>query len=727
MPSIQEVVVAPLDEDPYGIRTDGHAGLDGARVLKHADTFAVFERGGDIPQRSAGTYGLFHGGTRFLSTFGLRLAGSRMLLLSSGVTDDNVLTIDLTNGDLWSDGQLAVAHGTVHVSRTVFLWNGVCHERLQITNFGTRSVELELRLDFAADFRDLFELRGMTRLRRGRLTQPIVEQDSVVLGYVGLDDVRRATRIELAPAPAQIEPHAAAFRLQLEAKETKYFELSIACEVGESKGRTCTTFDHALGETASVLEQFRRQTCLVHSSNARFDEFIDRAQADLGLMVTQTPHGPYPYAGIPWFSAAFGRDGIITALLTLWSYPELARGVLRFLAAHQADVVDDSRDAEPGKILHELRHGEMATLREIPFGRYYGSVDSTPLFVMLLGAYAKVTGDLGLVRELWPNIERALDWIERWGDCDFDGFVEYGARAHDGLVQQGWKDSHDSVFHADGSAAEGPIALAEVQGYVYAAWRAAAELCDGLDDHAGCKRWNARAEELRGHFDQAFWCEDIGCYALALDGKKRPCRVRSSNAGQCLFTGIALPERIPVIADTMLAEDMFSGWGVRTLSTRERRYNPLSYHNGSVWPHDNALVALGLARHGFSQHAVRILEGLFEASQSFDLHRMPELFCGFARRAGEGPTLYPVACSPQAWAAAAPFGLLDAVLGLCVCAEPARLEFRRPVLPKFLEEVVLKNLRVGSQRVNVRLHRYPEDVGVNASGRSGPLEIVVVK
>jgi glycogen debranching enzyme len=603
----------------------------------------------------------------------------------------------------------------------------VCHERLQITNFGMRSVELDLRLDFAADFRDLFELRGMTRLRRGRLLPPVVEHGAAVLGYVGLDDVRRATRIALTPAPEHIEPHTAIFGLQLAAKETKCFELSIACEVGESRSRTCAAFDLALAEAKGVLAQLRHQACSVSSSNARFDEFIDRAQADLGLMVTQTPHGPYPYAGVPWFSAAFGRDGIITALLTLWSYPELSRGVLRFLAAHQAETVDDSRDAEPGKIVHELRMGEMATLREIPFGRYYGSVDSTPLFLMLLGAYAKTTGDLDLVRELWPNAERALEWIERWGDCDFDGFVEYGARAHDGLVQQGWKDSHDSVFHADGSPAEGPIALAEVQGYVYAAWRAAAELCRALGDDSGCKRWDARADELRVHFDDAFWCEEIGCYALALDGKKRPCRVRTSNAGQCLFTGIALPHRVPVVADTMLADDMFSGWGVRTLSTRESRYNPLSYHNGSVWPHDNALIASGLARHGFAQHAVRIFEGLFDASQSFDLHRMPELFCGFPRRAGEGPTLYPVACSPQAWAAAAPFGLLAAVLGLSVRAEPPRLELRRPVLPRFLEEVVLKHLRVGTQRVGVRLHRYPEDVGVNVSERSGPLEIVVVK
>jgi glycogen debranching enzyme len=723
-----EAATAPLDgEDPYGIRAGASSGLDGARVLKHGETFAVLDKSGDVPSRAAATYGLFHLGTRFLSRFGLRLAGARPMLLSSAVSDDNILHIDLTNPDLTRDGQLEIAHGTVHVQRTMLLWNGVCHERLAVTNFCMRPCEIEIAIDYAADFVDLFEVRGILRLRRGRVESPKVDPGGVVLAYLGLDDVRRTTRIDFSPRPTEIGPQVATFRLRLEPKETKRFDVTIACIAGDPAARPHIDFDHAQRDAVAALARCRRRRCAVTSSNGRFDEWIERAQSDLSLMVTETPHGPYPYAGIPWFSTPFGRDAVITALLTLWTDPELARGVLRFLAAHQADAVDESRDAEPGKIVHELRPGEMAALREIPFGRYYGGVDTTPLFAILLGEYVRTTGDLGLVDELWPSFARALDWIERWGDRDFDGFVEYGCRPGAGLVHQGWKDSHDSVFHADGSDAEGPIALCEVQGYVYAAWRAAADLSLARGDRAAHARFTASADELRARFDAAFWCDEIGCYALALDGRKERCCVRTSNAGQCLFTGIALPQRVPALAEMLMSDDMFSGWGVRTLSSRERRYNPLSYHNGSVWPHDNALVALGLARYGYAQHAVRILEGLFDASQFFDLHRMPELFCGLPRTPGEGPTQYPVACSPQAWAAAAPFGLLDAVLGLDIRAEPPRLRFENAILPRFLDDIVMRGMTVGQHRVCVRLHRYPEDVGVNVSERTGPVEIVVVK
>jgi glycogen debranching enzyme len=378
-------------------------------------------------------------------------------------------------------------------------------------------------------------------------------------------------------------------------------------------------------------------------------------------------------------------------------------------------------------VLHETRRGEMAALKEIPFGRYYGSVDATPLFVVLAGAYYQRTGDIDFIRKLWPHILAALDWIDLYGDMDGDGFVEYYRQSEKGLVTQGWRDSFDSVFHADGQLAQGPIALCEVQGYVYAAKRAAAEMAVHLGRNEHAAGLLEEAQALRRKFDDAFWIEDLSTYALALDGEKKPCRVITSNAGHALFSGIATPERAQRVARTLMSDSCFSGWGIRTACSTELRFNPMSYHNGSVWPHDNAIIAAGFSRYGLIAPMEKVINGMFDASIFVDLHRMPELFCGFARRMGEGPTLYPVACSPQARAAAAPFGLLGAVLGLCVRAVPPLLEFQRPVLPPFLEEVVLKDLRVGGRRVSVRLHRYPEDVGVTVFERSGPLEIIAVK
>jgi glycogen debranching enzyme len=698
------------------------------RILKHGDTFGVFDRNGDVLSGEGSSDGLFHRDTRHLSHLDLLINGVRPILLSSTVRDDNAVFIcDLTNPDLYDEaGRLLLEHDVIHIRRSKFLSNAACFERLLVRNFGDRPQRLALELRFEADFADLFEVRGTRRMRRGRFHPAEVTSGSVTLTYSGLDDRTRTTRLRFDPAPARVEARRAVFEVEVAPRQRAVIFVEIRCDDALPRQRPREHYLLSMAEAQRALRQSSSRAASIATSNEIFNEAVRRSVSDIYMLVTDTPEGPYPYAGTPWYSAAFGRDALITAYQTLWMDPALARGVLRFLAANQAKNEDPAADAEPGKILHEVRYGEMAELGDVPFRRYYGSVDSTPLFVMLAGAYLERTKDTATLEGLWPNIEAALRWMNVYGDRDGDGFVEYGRRTQEGLINQGWKDSHDSVFHADGTMAQGPIALCEVQAYVYAAKRAAASIASSLGLPERATALEGQADELRQRFDQAFWCDDLGTYALALDGNKRPCRIRSSNAGHALFAGIAPPERAARIAATLMHVSSFSGFGIRTVASTEARYNPMSYHNGSVWPHDNALIALGLARYGFKRETTRIFDGLFHASVYIDFRRLPELFCGFPRRRGAGPTFYPVACAPQAWAAAAPLSLVQASLGLTFELQTRTVRLYRPVLPDFLEEVVLRNLAVDGCRLELAVRRAGSEVAAHVLGRTGDARVEII-
>jgi glycogen debranching enzyme len=684
-------------------------------VLKHGDCFAVFDAFGDFQSAAPAAEGLFYEDTRSLSQLALAVDGVRPLLLSSSVSDDNAaLVVDLSAPSVAGRARAAAGHDTVHVAKRVSVGDGTMAVSVDLRNYDIAAKSLRLGMRFDADFADIFELRGTTRKERGRRLQDEAADGGSILAYIGRDGVTRDTRLTFTPPADSIDGREALWHIDLPAKGARTVKLAVRCRRSDRPaGRT----SRAAPLTAGAAR--------IHTGNVSFDDLIARSCADLDMLTTQTPQGLYPYAGLPWFSTPFGRDGLITSLQCLWLYPALAAGTLRCLASWQATSVDEAADAEPGKILHEARSGEMAALGEVPFRRYYGSIDATPIFVVLAAAYHARTGDIDLVRELWPNIEAALAWMTEYGDADGDGFLEYKRKSTDGLVNQGWRDSGDSTFHADGTLAEPPVALAEVQAYAYAAYRGAAGLAQTLGKGQRSTELHALAERLQHRFEEAFWLEELGTYALALDGAKRPCRVRASTAGHVLFGGVASAQRAARVCQSLMSPSLYSRWGIRTIAEGEIRYNPMSYHNGSVWPHDNSIIAMGFARYGLKEPVAELLTGLADTARFMEMNRLPEFFCGIARRPGLGPTSHPVACAPQAWAAASIIGILGALLGLSFEPERHRIRFTRPLLPSWMDKCALSNLRLGAGAVDVLLERRAEEVVLHVVRREGEIDIAV--
>jgi glycogen debranching enzyme len=683
-------------------------------ALKDRNTFLVADAFGDV--LGVGD-GLFHDDTRILSTFRLLLGAHPPSLLSAAIARDNVFfTSHTANQHLPFPGGPMAPPGVLHIARKRFLWDDRLFERVSMVNYSRDEVIIPLVFEFDADFRDMFEVRGLKRARRGYRPPAELDGRSVTLRYTGLDGVERASVITFSDPPFRMSEHRAEFMYPL-APES---HLELYIEIGIAPGPTPTRErfrSHAALARFSMRSR-RRHGARVRTSGRLFSEWIEKSKADLALLTTEMATGPYPYAGIPWFSTTFGRDAIITAWQALWLDPSLAKGVLSYLAEHQATEVSAFRDSAPGKIMHEARWGEMAALGEVPFGRYYGGVDTTPLFVALAGAYAERTGDRALIEALWPQLLAAIGWIERYGDTDGDGLIDYARGAASGLANQGWKDSQDSIFHSDGRFATGPIALVEVQGYAFAAYRAMAALARWRDEEEQASAWTAKAERIRLSVEQRFWMEDDGFYAIAIDGDGEPCRVRASNPGHLLFTRLVAPQRARKVADHLLSRGFSSGWGVRTLALGEARFNPMSYHNGSVWPHDTALCALGLSHYGERDGVVALTAALFETAASFEM-RLPELFCGFPRQPGEPPVAYPVACLPQAWAAGSVFMMLQACLGVTVDAMRHVITIVDPRLPIGIDRLWIDGLKIGGDTVRLAFERHGDRVAVTAEAPPG--------
>jgi glycogen debranching enzyme len=665
---------------------------------------------------------MFRDDTRVLSRWRLRIGSDPPALLASDVSRDNLyFTAHLTNRPLPALGDHATPRGVVHTERTRFVWGERMYERIALDNFGGRVVRVPVVLHFAADFADMFEVRGCARHERGQLLHPQAGHDRVVLRYRGLDGVTRACVIAFHPAPSRLTASSVRFDLTLRDRESAelFIEVGPDAQTAPSQAR----FRHAAAQARKRMRRVRRSGASVKCSGELFGVWVDKSRADLALLTTDLPTGPYPYAGIPWFATTFGRDGIVTALELLWLDPSLARGVLEFLAATQAREASAFADAAPGKVIHETRKGEMAALGEVPFARYYGGVDGTPLFVMLAGAYADRTGDLATIDRLWPALVAAMKWIDGAGDSNRDGLVDYARAAESGLANQGWKDSVDSVFHADGTMAQGPIALVEVQGYVYAARLAMANLARRRGEHDAAQRFAAAADTLRSDVEARYWMEQDSLYGLAIDGAGTLCRVAASNAGHLLFAGLPSAERAQRVMQRMLEGSFDSGWGLRTLARDAPNFNPMSYHNGSVWPHDTAICAAGFARYGNKEGAVHWLDEMFRTASNFGM-RMPELYCGFPRVPGEPPIAYPVACLPQAWSAGAVFMLLQACLGVTIDAWHGEIVIDRPALPREIDWLHVKGLALGASMVDLVFQRANGRV-VAAAGSRVPGDVRV--
>jgi glycogen debranching enzyme len=693
-------------------------------VLKCDDLFLCARRDGDMrPARVTGE-GLYTQDTRFLSRLRVRLSGAAPVMLSSTVASGHNAVVDATNPTLEGAPQ-----ETINIRRRLVVSDRL-HCEIAITSYLAYPVALALEVELGADFADVFEVRAAARRdARGRVLAPKLDRARVVFAYDGEDGEHRETRVHLEPAPAEVQPddHGVMARWPLAVPARGSVSVVLAVEPSTAEN---ATVDRSLQDAAASVDrasQLWREACThIETDDDGLARQLDASLRDLHALMTTTTHGRLPAAGIPSYVAPFGRDSIWASLMALIVEPDVARETLLVLAALQADADEPWRDAEPGKVLHELRCGELARAGFIPHTPYYGTVDATPLFLALAAAYLGWTGDLSTLIAIRPGLDAALRWIDEFGDLDGDGFIEYERRSPGGLLQQGWKDSHDSIMHADGSPAEGVVDVGHLRlGQVDVRDRSRWSRPRPLGEGGRAAQLRREAAELRARFDAAFWDADAGGYVLALDGRKRQVRSIASNQAHALYCGIADPRKASLVAERLMAPDMFSGWGLRTLSADSPAYNPMSYHNGSVWPHDNAIAAAGLKRYGYAAQAARITRAILDVGDLARDARLPELFCGFSRREARVPVAYPVACIPQAWAACTPFLLLKSLLGLRADARSRALAVDQPLLPPDVARLELHGMRIGDGNVSLSFRNEGGVTGFSLLEQHGDVRVTM--
>jgi len=675
-------------------------------TLINGKTFLSTTFTGDIMPPGAPDAGFFHEDTRFLSRLELRVGGYRTVVLSSSTEQTFATQIELTTGRSGLRDSYEIPENTLHIRREQLLSSNVLYDYLTFENFNFKELELAIELAYEADFMDVFQVRGMARQQLGHYYKPLAGRDSILFYYRGLDGIARKTLVHLSPEPERIDGTTAIWTLKLPPFQRFQIQTAItpALEAVHSFP-TNDDFSHSLRMRRERFAEWESHSSHFKSSNSIFDQMIATSVGDFHALQIPEGRNHVIAAGIPWFATMFGRDSIIAAYQSLLLNPQLAGETLRVLAQYQGKERNEWRDEEPGKILHEYREGEMTRANEMPFGPYYGSVDATPLWLILLSETFNWTADENLVREMLPHAHRALEWINTCGDLDGDGFVEFLCRSPRGLANQGWKDSWDANMHVDGKLAETPIALCEVQGYVYEAKYRMASIMRTFGENRIADKLKRDVADLARRFDRTFWMPQRGFYAMALDGRKQQVQVISSNPGHLLFTRMIPQDRARAVTQRLVQPDMFSGWGCRTISQDERVFNPLSYHRGSVWPHDNSIAAHGMALYEFRDAPLKIFDGLAQAALKFRNYRLPELFCGVQRREFDEPVQYPVSCSPQAWASGALFLLLSSVLGIRPSAPRKELNIVNPVLPDWLDYLQIRNLRVGRSRVGLDFTR----------------------
>jgi glycogen debranching enzyme len=696
-------------------------------TLIDGKTFLATRISGDIVPARAPDVGFFHDDTRFLSFMEMRVGGRRTVLLSSSTEKTFLSQIELTTSNIHLRDSFDLPENTIYIRREQMLSRDVLFERITFANFNLNYVEFKVEMEYGADFVDVFQVRGMGRNTHGQYFQPVVAEDSIQFFYRGRDNVLRHTLIEMDPAPSNVDGGIVHWDLRLEPSQQVQFHIRVTPHVeGEGCRKHSPSFSENLRFRRETYARWESQATRFSSSNEVFDAAMRTAVSDFHALQIPAAGDHIIAAGIPWFATMFGRDSIIAAYQSLSLNPQLARETLRVLARYQGTEYNEWQDEEPGKILHEYRQGEMTRSGEMPFGPYYGSIDATPLWLILLGETWNWTADEELVRDLLPAAYKALDWIDKYGDFDGDGFVEYLRRSKKGLINQGWKDSWDANMHRDGAVATPPIALSEVQGYVYDAKYRMASLLRSFGDSERADGLKKECNDLARRFEKAYWMPDRGFYAMALDGEKKPLEVISSNPGHLLFSRMIGRDRARAVVNRLMRPDMFSGWGWRTMSSEEKTFNPLSYHRGSVWPHDNSLIAHGMALNEYRAPVARLFTTLFQAALTFRDYRLPELFCGIERKENEVPVHYPVSCSPQAWASGAYFLILSSLLGIRPSAPSKELNIINPTLPEFLDHLHVRNLTVGKSRVGLDFSRSGERTFCNVVDMEGEKLIVNV-